>query len=499
MVLIFEQLKKSRQIREIISFLKANALHTGHSLIPRNRKKDQTNELYEAFLAGEIEETKGLTPQSERKLRSRFLDNLTTSILSIDPNRLELASFSKQYYLCTWKLSAAKILRLRALHRPAMMFVENVYKVSKRYSFYDIQHDCLKYLKEHHGTRVMKEKLFKSYNEELQRVKAVLEIEEKALDHYSEMVLQNAKPKASVEEKILLCENAIQDLNPYIQQCDNYFFQLFFRLIRLNRYSLMNEFEYMLNYSSADVDYYLSRKPINVAHLYIFAIQNVTASIRLGAYEQGLSTIQQTESLIDARNVNWFVMRYKAFFIYMQSGQYEKAMRVYLQCTRHKYFKNITAYMREEWEVGAAYLSYVIELGYLSSVSSFEFRFERFLKSVPAHSADKRTKNIPVLVVQILYLLLRKNNKADIEDRMEAIEKYCARNLRDNPAVRSNAFIQILLQIPKAKYSKQGVLRRIGKFKQRLEEIPLHQSGKAYDLELIPYERLAKYVLTTLK
>jgi hypothetical protein len=183
----------------------------------------------------------------------------------------------------------------------------------------------------------------------------------------------------------------------------------------------------------------------------------------------------------------------------MQSGRYQEAIDIYQKAVNHKYFKNISDHMREEWEVGAAYLSYLNELGYLGEVKDFQFRINRFVKKVPEFAADKRTKNIPVLIVQILYMLMRKHPKQDIEDRMEAIEKYCARNLRDNPAVRSNAFIHLLLQIPKGKYNRINVERRIVKYQKRLTEIPLHKTGKAYDLELIPYERLIEQVLSLLK
>ncbi|MEM6699018.1 MAG: hypothetical protein AAF599_11515, partial [Bacteroidota bacterium] len=62
-----------------------------------------------------------------------------------------------------------------------------------------------------------------------------------------------------------------------------------------------------------------------------------------------------------------------------------------------------------------------------------------------------------------------------------------------------NAFIKMLLEIPKNSFRKAAVLRRVDRYEKKLIEVPIHQSGKDFDLELIPYERLWKYALSSLK
>ncbi|MEM8525123.1 MAG: hypothetical protein AAGG68_10785 [Bacteroidota bacterium] len=153
--------------------------------------------------------------------------------------------------------------------------------------------------------------------------------------------------------------------------------------------------------------------------------------------------------------------------------------------------------MKEDWVTGGAYLNYIIETGKLEPHNKFKFRIGKFLNEVPEYSKDRRVKNIPILIAQIIFMIHRKQT-GKVIDRMDAIKQYCGRNLRYNEAVRSNAFIMALMEIPKRSFNKIAVERHIGRFTKRLEEVPLHLSGKNFDLEIIPYERLLEYVLEEL-
>ena len=46
--------------KEIVDFLRSNAVHVGHSLIPSNKKRNLSNQLYEAFLNREEAEDEEL-------------------------------------------------------------------------------------------------------------------------------------------------------------------------------------------------------------------------------------------------------------------------------------------------------------------------------------------------------------------------------------------------------------------------------------------------------
>jgi len=491
--------------KEIIDFLKSNAIHQGYSLIQKPRKRNLSDSLFEKFSSGEFNNEKvaavemyGIWDHRYRRLRGRFVDNLATSILMIDFKDQQAYKYSKYYYSCLREITVAKILHGKTLYNPAVFFAKRCYDKSKKYGYYDLLFDSIKILKFHYGTRLLRVKQYNYFKNELDQIREVLRLEDLAESRFSDMMIHQKSHRHRVEDSVNLYQEYLQELSSSLNSCHSFRFQLFFRLIRLNIYGIQHDFEKMLKYSREDLKYYMSRSIFNPVHTTIFLIQKITACVRLGAYAEGLKDISTAISIIGEKNVNWFPLKYKEFFIYMQSERYSEAQKIHYQIINHRRYKTLFPAMKEDWEVGGAYLNYIIESGRLETKQQFKFRIAKFLNSVPEYSKDRRVKNIPILIAQILFMIQRGQTSKAI-DRIEAIQMYCYGNLRYNEAVRSNAFIRMLLEIPKRSFKKQPVLDRVGKYLEKLEEVPLHQSGKNFDLELIPYERLWGYVVDNLK
>ncbi|MEM8528104.1 MAG: hypothetical protein AAGG68_25905 [Bacteroidota bacterium] len=491
--------------KEIIDFLQSNMVHQGHSLINRPRKRNLSDVLFEKISNGEFKneeeaalEIYGTWDYRFRRLRGRFIDNITTSILGIDFKGQQTYKYSKNYYACLREITVAKILNGKTFYSSAVFFAKRCYDKSRQYGYYDLLFDSIRILKAHYGTRLMMMKKYSSLKNELEEVREILRLEDLAASHYADMIIHQKRNRHKIVGNVVLYQEYFDELKPYLQSCNSFRFQLFTRTIRLNIYSIQHDFEKMLKYAKADLDFYMSHSIFHPIHTTIFLTQKITACVRLGIYEEGLKDISTALDIIGEKNVNWFPLKYKQFFIYMQSKRYAEAQRIYHEVINHKRYKTLFPAMKEDWKVGGAYLNYVIESGLLETKQEFKFRLGKFLNSVPEYSKDRRVKNIPILIAQILFMIKRgQTNKAI--DRIESIQMYCYGNLRYNEAVRSNAFIRMLLEIPKRSFKKQPVLDRVGKYLKKLKEVPLHQSGKNFDLELIPYERLWEYVVSNLK
>ena len=133
----------------------------------------------------------------------------------------------------------------------------------------------------------------------------------------------------------------------------------------------------------------------------------------------------------------------------------------------------------------------------ISNPRILSFRLKKFLNDIPIFSRDKRGYNIPVLIIQILFLIVNKKYER-LSDRMEAIEKYTTRYLKKNENFRSNCFIKMLLQIPKRNFHRVAVERHAKKYRDKLKSVPLSIANQAYEVEIIPYAHLWEYVLESL-
>ncbi|MEM6698634.1 MAG: hypothetical protein AAF599_09585, partial [Bacteroidota bacterium] len=250
----------------------------------------------------------------------------------------------------------------------------------------------------------------------------------------------------------------------------------------------------MLNCANEDIAYFTAFSPVHNTAYNFSLMQKVAACQRLGKYNEGLETVRLALGTLSDRNINYFMLRYQEFFIRMQTGGYEQARTIYEQVIRHKRYKTFPAYLLEEWEVGGAYLRLIEEMGLLTARSKPTFKLAKFLNSVPEYSKDKRVKHVPIYIVHILFFLLR-SKRGELIDRIDRIEQYCAKHLRYNEAIRSNAFIKALLEIPKRSFHAVAVERHAKKYLDKMKSVDPHENGKRLDLEIIPYETLWQYAM----
>jgi len=102
------------------------------------------------------------------------------------------------------------------------------------------------------------------------------------------------------------------------------------------------------------------------------------------------------------------------------------------------------------------------------------------------------------LILQILFLLHQKKYSSII-DRVEPLNTYSYRYLRNDETYRSNCFIKILLQLPKSDFNKKAFLRHSDGFYQKLLEMPIEKAKQGNEVEIIPYETLYEFVLASLE
>ncbi|MEM9846271.1 MAG: hypothetical protein AAF847_00175 [Bacteroidota bacterium] len=485
---------------ELVNFLKDHAQNIGHSLIKRSRKLNLSDELFEKVLVGDIRSEEeaadlfyGVWDHRYRELRGRFIDALTTSLLMIDFKGKDLPVHSKEHYRLMREVLAAKILQGQTQQKSAIFFAERCYKRGKELHLYDIVRDAIIILKNYYGTKAIKAKEYDAYYKEWRAVENILKQEQHAHHLYASMLLHYKKNSHRVVECIEKYQAYVNQLIPFLS-CPSLRFQLFTRLIRMNVFGIQYDFQGMLDCTNEDIDYFGSMNPVPNTYYFLSLLQKVGACQRLGMYEEALDTIRVAQRTVNDRSLNYFTLKYQSFFIRMQTGGYEQARTIYEQVIRHKRYKTFPAYLLEEWEVGGAYLRLIEEMGLLTARSKPTFKLAKFLNSVPEYSKDKRVKHVPIYIVHILFFLLR-SKRGELIDRIDRIEQYCAKHLRYNEAIRSNAFIKALLEIPKRSFHAVAVERHAKKYLDKMKSVDPHENGKRLDLEIIPYETLWQYAM----
>ena len=106
--------------------------------------------------------------------------------------------------------------------------------------------------------------------------------------------------------------------------------------------------------------------------------------------------------------------------------------------------------------------------------------------------------NIPILIAQMLFFIVRRQYNHAI-DRIEALEKYSSRYLRNDETFRSNCFIKMLLEIPKNSFNRLRVERAAQKYFERLIDSEVELINQPFEIEIIPYERLWAMIMNHLR
>ena len=117
---------------------------------------------------------------------------------------------------------------------------------------------------------------------------------------------------------------------------------------------------------------------------------------------------------------------------------------------------------------------------------------------MPIFSKDKRGLNISILIVHVLFLLLRKKYD-EIIDRVDALSQYKHRHLRDDASMRSNFFINMLLQVPKRDFHPRAAERHAEPWIKKLQQTPINIAEQGIEVEVIPYEALWDMVIDILE
>ena len=127
-----------------------------------------------------------------------------------------------------------------------------------------------------------------------------------------------------------------------------------------------------------------------------------------------------------------------------------------------------------------------------------EFKLGKYLNSMPISNKDKRGINISILLMHIAFLLLR-NDYSAIIDRIDSLNQYAYRYLRQDDSFRSNCMIKMVIQMTKADFNPVRTERYTADLLKQLKSVKLAGSGENIEIEVIPFEVLWEIMLKSLK
>lgn len=498
-----ENLKTLAEIVEKVN------LKTSDFVLTDRNKKLNTDVFYEKILSDEFNSDTDASQfffsnsslhSNYKNLKYSLKEKLINTIFFLAPDKYQ-NDHEKAYLFCCKYLAIARILvSLRA----RSISTEIYHKVLKKAQAFELTEFIVpssRMLRIYYGSIVMSKEKFHYYNDIYKKQKLILEAESLAEEYFNLLVLPYGNGKAKQEEVPKIANEFYQKLACFLKTYKSPYLHFIGNLIRIKGLLSNNDYTKTIKVCEEAILFFKEKPYIYRTPIRAFLHDQLVCYIQLKDYQRGKLVAEEAIASIKRGSHSWFINKELCLMLALHSKEYEKAYDILTSTVSYYKFDSMKTTLKERWLIHKAYINFLVYINKINTNASDatikKFRLGKFLNSVPNYSKDKRGLNIPILIIQILFMIVKKDYDQSI-DRFEAIKKYCSRYLCQNENLRSNCFINMLLQIPISNFHKAGVERRAKKYYDKLLATPLDVANQAHEIEIIPYEDLWNFVMDLL-
>lgn len=500
------------ELIELVEVVTKNKIKRIDVLGNSTNNSSNLQKMYEGIVSGELREEEvakahfyGDAAHKDMyfgRLKRNLFRRLINTLFFIDVNQPEFNDLQRAYYTCYREFAATKMLIGRGARKAGIIVAEKLLKRAIEFEFTNLVVEISRLLRVHFGSIVGNRKKFLEYNELYKKYLIVFQAESLAEEYYVDLATYFANSAAAKDEIGGIAKVYSDELKAVEMPFRTREFDFVAYYVHTLRYEVMSDYENMLRVCEEAVTLFETQHlKAQETIIFTFRLKMLACHVQLKRYQEGEETVQTCLKMNVGGIINLFGLYHYYMILLFHSEQWQKAFTVFQEATAHPNFKRLPDNVMEQWRIYEAFIQFFISLKKIKLEEKTEspknFRVSKFLNEMPTYSKDKRGNNITLLILQVLFLLQRKQFDAVI-DRMESLNVYCHRYLRKDATFRSNCFIKMLMILPQAHFNRTAAIRKTAKMRSRLNEVPLEVANQSSELEIVPYEQLWKLVLETL-
>ncbi|HMQ62131.1 MAG TPA: hypothetical protein PKE06_15760 [Flavilitoribacter sp.] len=437
-----------------------------------------------------------------RNVKNSLKKRLLNTIFFIDVKRAIYNEQQSAYFNCWREWAAVKILVGKGAHRSSLELCQKILQVAKEFEFVDLILDVSRQLRLYYGTIEGDKKKFEEYSQIYRCYEEALTVENRLEEYYCDLTIDSIRSKSASDETYGKAMSLLPTIDCYLARFNYFRIQFLGRMIKIAARMMKNDYRSTLETCEEGLAFFETKKFEVKIPVSAFLHQKLVCHLQLGQFEEGMDAAEKSLQLIQEGSYNWFKNHELRFLLSMHTRKYGEGYKTWDRAITNSGYKYLDESSKEKWAIYGFFLHYLFLLGKFTpdqdETRFNNFRLGKFLNQVPTYSQDKRGLNVPILIAQILFLIMKKDLD-EVIDRMEAIEKYCSRYLRHDDLFRSNCFIKMLLQMPDAGFHRAAVTRKAQKYVDKLEEVPLEIAEQPFEVEIIPYLDLWQFAMDSLE
>ncbi len=434
-----------------------------------------------------------------RRLKNKLKEELLNALFFVDTSQRNYSDMQKAYYEYNKEWAMIKILQIQSTPTIFLKMSENLISNALKYEFTELIFDVSRLLKLQYSGRIVDKRKYIYYRDLANEASRILQLELKVENDYNDIVINFAQKKSSNPDIFPIAQKVYKEIEEHLGILSSFRFNLHGYLIGVFMYMSRHDYQNTIIICEKALHYFDNRPYDHRVAKQAFLNQLTVCCTQLKFFKKGEVSALRSIEIAQEGKSNWHRAQESYLILLFHQGKYEQAYQVFQTARNHKSYKFLIDLSKERWQIYEAYIGLLYEMNQVGEdvTPNKKFKISKFLNEVPIFSKDKRGYNIPIIIIQFLFLVKREKYDEALQ-RMETLEKYGSRYLKNNDTFRTSCFIKMLAQLPKQGYQKKAIQENVIVLLEKLNEVPLEIADQANEIEVIPYEMLWELVLELL-
>jgi hypothetical protein len=285
-------------------------------------------------------------------------------------------------------------------------------------------------------------------------------------------------------------EGYVNELNPYENRVRSQKFHLNYYGLQMVYHHIQNDYNSVVAICDKMTNYLKTLPFKSIGPMKQTLKRKAVHLIMLGRYDEALITLNEALPMEMVGSSYWVNCQYLFLLVYIYKKEYCLADQYLQTLLENKMYRSVKSVFKPLISLLNVYL-YLFKLMNVIPNNLIDDRSEvkKYMKEHVNYTKDKSGMNIPVIIAQLFEAIILKND-ADILDRIEALKKYSSRYITKKNGIRSNCFMNMLIEVVKHNYHLVAIERHCRKYYTKLVANPKISTEEAAEIELIPYEDL---------
>lgn len=501
-----------RELRELVGIINRHKIKNLELLGPSVSPSTKIMRLYEGISSGvfetDEEAMKFLYDDPEHsknsywKLKHDLKKRLLNMVFFIDQKQSRQTSYERTFYNCYREFTAARFLLRRGARHIAIELLHKVLKKAEQIELTAVVLEAMQLLRHHYGVILGDQRKFAEYDRRINYLLSLYRAEITADGYLEELLSHYVTDKSTKTHHFEKAQHYEAALHQMLGSVRSNKLRHRAQFMTVAKSMIVNDYEATVKACNTAIRHFRKSDLIPEAYIRPYLYQLLVSHIQLKDFHKGEEAVRQLLDMLEPGQSNWFKGMELYCVLALHSKEYEKAYEIWSGCTGNPQFRHLYPSAREPWHIMEAFIHYVFLTGKVKracpELEQRRFRLAKFLNEVPTFAKDKRGYNIPILIIQILFLIHQGNFDA-VHERLDAVSRYAIRHFKRGEHYRTNCFIRMLNQLPRAFFRKKELERLTLHPWQQLQNVPLGLAREAHEIEIIPYEDLWALVLEGLK